>query len=138
MIFGCPISSFSTQTLTVNINQSVDVQAEYVSQYTPGTFYHCIGFQQNGNFSLKLHNKIWLYKSWQEVTSIWSRYHIRSYSFAIQVYKPVEKLIVRWSLMKPYSHLAMRVRWPCVCYGFASPGSRGWLQVQRHTYEQNK
>lgn len=137
-IYGCEISSFITQTFNVNINQSVEVRAEYVSPYTSGTFDHCVGFQQNGNFSLKLHNRLWLFKGWQEVISNWSPYHILSYSIAIQVYKTVEKLIVRWSPMKPYSQLAMRVRWPCVCYGFASPGSRGWLQVQRNTYEQNK
>lgn len=48
--FNCPIPSFSIQTLTVQINQSVAVRAEYVSPYTPGTFYHCLGFQQNGKY----------------------------------------------------------------------------------------
>lgn len=46
-IMGCPLRQVSTQTLNVNINQSVDVRAEYVTQYTSGTFYHCLGFQQN-------------------------------------------------------------------------------------------
>lgn len=49
-IYGCEISSFTTQTLNVNINQSVEVRAEYISQYTSGTFSHCIGFQQNGKY----------------------------------------------------------------------------------------
>lgn len=58
--FGCPISSIIYQTLTVNVNQSVDVRADYNSLHTSGTFYHCMGFGQNGNFSLNLHNKLLL------------------------------------------------------------------------------
>lgn len=45
---GCPLQYDSAQLLNVNINQPVDVRAEYASQYTSGTFFHCIGFQQNG------------------------------------------------------------------------------------------
>lgn len=53
--FNCPIS-VSFLTLTVNINQSVDVRAEYVSPYTSGTFYHCFQFQRNGmNVNVSVH-----------------------------------------------------------------------------------
>lgn len=48
LVMGCPLRVVSSQTLNVNINQSVNVRAEYVSPLTSGTFYHCIGFQQNG------------------------------------------------------------------------------------------
>nr|XP_034334176.1 uncharacterized protein LOC105334390 isoform X2 [Crassostrea gigas] len=51
IIFGCEIPSFITQTLNVNINQSVEVRAEYISPYTSGTFHHCVGFQQNGGLN---------------------------------------------------------------------------------------
>lgn len=44
--YGCPIP-FTTQLLIVNINQSVDVRAVYLSSSISGTFYHCLGFQQN-------------------------------------------------------------------------------------------
>lgn len=47
-VMGCPLQYVSSQLLNVNINQPVDVRAEYSSQYTSGTFYNCIGFQQNG------------------------------------------------------------------------------------------
>lgn len=50
LIYGCEISKFTTQTLNVNINQSVEVRAEYISPYTSGTFSHCIGLQQNGKY----------------------------------------------------------------------------------------
>lgn len=49
-VFGCPISSFSAQTLTVNINQSVDVRADYLSPSTSGMFYHCIQLQRYGMY----------------------------------------------------------------------------------------
>lgn len=48
--FGCPISKLSVTTIDVQINQSVVVQSEYSSPYTSGSFYHCIGFQQNSMF----------------------------------------------------------------------------------------
>lgn len=48
LLMGCSLRFVSSQTLNVNVNQSVDVRAEYVSPFTSGTFYHCIGFQQNG------------------------------------------------------------------------------------------
>lgn len=47
-IIGCPLQSFLSNTLNVQTNQSVDVRAEYKLPFTPGTFYHCIEFQQNG------------------------------------------------------------------------------------------
>lgn len=50
-IFVCP-STVSSQTIGVQINESMDVRAEYVSPFTSGTFYHCLGFQQNGKYAL--------------------------------------------------------------------------------------
>lgn len=50
-IIGCPLQSFLSNTLNVQTNQSVDVRAEYKLPFTPGTFYHCIGFQQNGGLN---------------------------------------------------------------------------------------
>lgn len=55
MVFGCPTQSISSQTLNVQINQSVEVRAEYKLQYASGTFYHCLGLHQNGmkdNYSI--------------------------------------------------------------------------------------
>lgn len=48
LIFGCPITALSSANLVVEINQSVSVRAEYSVLPTLGTFYHCLGFQQNG------------------------------------------------------------------------------------------
>lgn len=50
--YGCLIP-YSSQTLIVNINHSVEVRAAYLSPYTSGTFYHCLGFQQNGKHVFK-------------------------------------------------------------------------------------
>lgn len=50
LIFGCPITALSSANLVVEINQSVSVRAEYSVLPTLGTFYHCLGFQQNGMF----------------------------------------------------------------------------------------
>lgn len=55
IVFGCPIQSISSQALNVQINQSVEVRAEYKLPYASGTFYHCLGLQQNGmkdNYSI--------------------------------------------------------------------------------------
>uniref|UniRef100_A0A8W8JGC7 Uncharacterized protein n=1 Tax=Magallana gigas TaxID=29159 RepID=A0A8W8JGC7_MAGGI len=49
--FGCPLPSFSSHTLNVQINKTVNIQAEYIPPSTTGTFYHCIGFQQNGGLN---------------------------------------------------------------------------------------
>lgn len=57
IIFGCPLSSVSSQTF-VKINQTVNVQAEYIPPSTTGTFFHCVGFQQNGNYALTSIHKI--------------------------------------------------------------------------------
>lgn len=46
--FGCPISRGSSATFTLESYQSLDVQAEYSTSSSPGTFYQCLGFQQNG------------------------------------------------------------------------------------------
>lgn len=48
LIMGCPLQHLSSQALGVQMNELVEVQAEYISPYTSGTFYHCLGFQQNG------------------------------------------------------------------------------------------
>lgn len=48
IVYGCPIQSISSQALNVQINQSVEVRAEYKLPHTQGTFYHCLGLQQNG------------------------------------------------------------------------------------------
>lgn len=45
---GCPLPDFASQSLNVQFNQTVDVRGEYLSSATSGTFYHCLGFQQNG------------------------------------------------------------------------------------------
>lgn len=47
IIFGCSPDRLS-HSISVTINQSLDVRAEYVSSSTSGTFYHCMGFLQNG------------------------------------------------------------------------------------------
>lgn len=55
IVFGCPIQSISSQALNVQINQSVEVRAEYILPHASGTFYHCLGLQQNGmknNYSI--------------------------------------------------------------------------------------
>lgn len=49
--FGCPIKSFSSVRLTVNINQSVDVRADYASPSTSGIFFHCIQLNRNGGLN---------------------------------------------------------------------------------------
>lgn len=48
LAFGCPTIGISSLTTNVTIDQSVDVQAEYVEKHSSGTFYQCLGFQQNG------------------------------------------------------------------------------------------
>lgn len=47
--FGCPIPLGSSATFTLSLDQSIDVQAEYSPPSSPGTFYQCLGFQENGN-----------------------------------------------------------------------------------------
>lgn len=48
VIDKCPLQHLTSQTLDVQMNQSVDVRAEYKLPSTPGTFYQCIGFRKNG------------------------------------------------------------------------------------------
>lgn len=50
ILFRCPMNKITAQTLDVIMNQLVDVRADYVSPSTSGTFYHCLGLQQNGNY----------------------------------------------------------------------------------------
>lgn len=45
---GCPLPDFTSNALKVQMNQSVEVRAEYVLPSTSGIFMQCIGFQQNG------------------------------------------------------------------------------------------
>lgn len=54
--FGCPISQGASVTFKLSLDQSINVQAEYLqnkAEYSPpsspGTFYQCLGFQGNGN-----------------------------------------------------------------------------------------
>lgn len=46
-IFRCS-SHLSAQKIRVTMNQSFEVRAEYESPFISGTFYHCLGFYQNG------------------------------------------------------------------------------------------
>lgn len=50
LLFGCPILSSASNAFNVQTNQPVEIRADYVSQSSPGTFYHCLGFQQNGKY----------------------------------------------------------------------------------------
>lgn len=50
-VFGCTKSQVSSQTFDLQINQSVNARAGYLSDFTSGNFYNCLGFQQNGNQS---------------------------------------------------------------------------------------
>lgn len=47
--FGCPISQGASVTFKLSLDQSINVQAEYSTPSSPGTFYQCLGFQENGN-----------------------------------------------------------------------------------------
>lgn len=47
IFFRCPLK-IASSVFIVNINQSVDVRANYISSNTEGTFSYCMGFQQNG------------------------------------------------------------------------------------------
>lgn len=53
-VFGCSAltNSLMSTGIDVQINQSVVVRAEYVPPSKSGTFYHCLGFQQNGKYAL--------------------------------------------------------------------------------------
>lgn len=48
-VFLCPIQEVASMSMKVQSNQPLSVRAEYLKHYTSGTFYHCLGFQQNGN-----------------------------------------------------------------------------------------
>lgn len=47
--FGCPIHQGASVTFKLSFDQSINVQAEYSPPSSPGTFYQCLGFQENGN-----------------------------------------------------------------------------------------
>lgn len=51
VVFSCPMA-ISSDVFNVNINQSLDVRADYKGPSIPGTFHYCIGFQQNKNDGL--------------------------------------------------------------------------------------
>lgn len=48
-IFGCSIPHVSSVTFNLSLYQTINVQAEYSTPSSPGTFYQCLGFQENGN-----------------------------------------------------------------------------------------
>lgn len=47
-IFGCPLSQGTSDTFKLLKYQSINVQAEFSPPSSSGTFYQCLGFQQNG------------------------------------------------------------------------------------------
>ncbi|XP_052710920.1 uncharacterized protein LOC128185340 [Crassostrea angulata] len=47
-IFGCPLSRGTSVTFTLLKYHSIAVQAEFTPPSSSGTFYQCLGFQQNG------------------------------------------------------------------------------------------
>lgn len=47
--FGCQISEGSSVKFTLSLDQSIYVEAKYSPPSSPGTFYQCLGFQENGN-----------------------------------------------------------------------------------------
>lgn len=49
LIFGCAIQAVSYNTLNVQTNKSINVQAEYTQSSRTGTFHQCLEFRQNGN-----------------------------------------------------------------------------------------
>lgn len=77
--YSCPISFL---TLTVNINQSVDVRAEYVSPYTSGTFYHCFQYQHKGmNVNVSVHVSSTIICSF--VMSLFIKIYLTYYNYII-------------------------------------------------------
>lgn len=48
-IFGCPLSQGTSDTFKLLKYHNINVQAEFSPSSSPGTFYQCLGFQQNGN-----------------------------------------------------------------------------------------
>lgn len=48
LIFGCAIQAVSYNTLNVQTNKSINVQAEYTQSSRTGTFHQCLEFRQNG------------------------------------------------------------------------------------------
>lgn len=44
----CPLSQGISDSFKVHIFWSIDVHAEFSKQSSPGAFYQCLGFQQNG------------------------------------------------------------------------------------------
>nr|XP_034334027.1 cell wall protein DAN4 isoform X3 [Crassostrea gigas] len=48
LIFGCPIPPGSSLSFNLSLYQTINVQAEYSTPSLTGTFYQCLGFQENG------------------------------------------------------------------------------------------
>lgn len=48
LIFGCAIQAVSYNTLNVQTNKSINVQAEYTQSSRTGTFHQCLAFRQKG------------------------------------------------------------------------------------------
>lgn len=51
IIFRCEKDEVTVYVLDIQNNEKLDIRATYVSQYTSGIFYHCMGFQQNGKYA---------------------------------------------------------------------------------------
>lgn len=49
--FGCQSEKVSSDTFNVLINKSVEVREKDESSSTSGTFFYCLGFQQNGKYA---------------------------------------------------------------------------------------
>lgn len=112
MRFGCLIPSISSQTSTVNINQSVSVQGDYKSSYISGIFHHCMGFRQNVIFLLfNLHNK----------SLIFYRHIITDCTPLLHGY--INRLT---NLQAICLRLSLIHNWPWDFGVFAKPGSRAW------------
>lgn len=62
--FGCQVEATS-DTFNVLINESVEVRTTDEASSTSGTFFYCLGFQQNGKYA---HNYINKYKHSQGST----------------------------------------------------------------------
>lgn len=53
-VFGCPLSRGTSATFPVLKYGNIAVQAEFTPPSLSGTFYQCLGFQQNGKINVFL------------------------------------------------------------------------------------
>lgn len=63
LIFGCQSKKVSSDTFEVLSSESVEVRTKDETSSTSGTFFYCLGFQQNGKYahistSVNIHKKI--------------------------------------------------------------------------------